>query len=356
MAVLSYKCPNCGGGLIFSPSSQKFLCEYCMSEFDEEQLKEMEPESAVEEQAEDEEAKEGQNDGEAGPVLYICPSCGAQIVTDATTAASFCYYCHNPVVLSKRLGGEFQPDYVVPFQIDRKKAEEIFSQWIGKKRFVPDAFYNKHQIEMMSGIYFPYWVYGCRVSGDYEAQGSRIRVWEAAGMRYTETKVYDISRQGDMDVDFVTRNALRKANRKLVDNVLPYRLEERKDFHEGYLAGFMAENRDMEKQEFVSEVQSEIRSFALSNLDAQAAGYTNVRVNRREIQVSEEEWHFALLPVWTMTYKDKADGKIYYFALNGQTGKTAGELPVDKRKLGMLFVSVFLPLFILMLIGGYFIG
>ncbi len=37
--------------------------------------------------------------------------------------------------------------------------------------------------------------------------------------------------------------------------------------------------------------------------------------------------HYALLPVWVVKveYKDK----IYRFAMNGQTGKLVGELPVD---------------------------
>ena len=59
-------------------------------------------------------------------MLYTCPSCGAEIVTDATTAATFCYYCHNPVVLSGRLTGTYQPDFAIPFQIDRKRAQEVF--------------------------------------------------------------------------------------------------------------------------------------------------------------------------------------------------------------------------------------
>ena len=47
------------------------------------------------------------------------------------------------------------------------------------------------------------------------------------------------------------------------------------------------------------------------------------------------------------------NGKIYYFALNGQTGKICGQLPVDPKKLALLFLSIFLPLCILFLIGGY---
>ena len=117
MAIISFKCPNCGGELIFDPATQKYKCEYCNSLFTQEELDAMkpmqgeEPDAVAQEQAGGERAdetaaveqtageRESEPEGEA--VYYSCPSCGAEIVTDATTAATFCYYCHNPVVLGK---------------------------------------------------------------------------------------------------------------------------------------------------------------------------------------------------------------------------------------------------------------
>ena len=157
MALMSYKCPNCGGGLQFDPPSQKFKCEFCLSEFTKEEMKRLEEEEARKkaryetEPGEQESAKD-----QAEAVIYSCPSCGAEIVTDATTPATFCYYCHNPVVLSGKLSGEFMPDYVLPFAVDKKGATEKFLSWIEKKKFVPKSFYSKDQIEKLSGIYFPY--------------------------------------------------------------------------------------------------------------------------------------------------------------------------------------------------------
>ena len=282
MGVITYKCPNCGGGLTFNADIQKYRCEYCLSEFSQEELDEIEKKELekAEKRAEIQENNvltedvpvetsgtqavqtedASENTGRKKTVtsiMYICPSCGAQIVTDETTAASFCYYCHNPVVLEEKLRGEFKPDYILPFQIDKKKAQEIFTQWVGRKKFVPDYFFSPRQIESMTGVYFPYWLYSCKVKGDLQAEGKTVRTWETAGMRYTETKVYDIQRQGDMNVDSVARNALKKANRKLIDGVLPYRLNEKKEFSMGYLSGFVAENRDMEKDGFVNEVKEE---------------------------------------------------------------------------------------------------
>ena len=366
MAAITYKCPNCDGGLVFDPSSQKYHCEYCLSDFTQEELECLSQELVRRKaehqepglQGQDSREQERREPGSAGaqPVLYTCPSCGAQIVTDETTAATFCYYCHNPVVLAGRLEGQFRPDYVIPFQIDRQKAEEIFSQWIGRKKYVPETFYNKKQIESMSGVYFPYWLYSCKVKGDLQAEGKTVHTWETAGMRYTETKVYDIQRQGDMNVDSVARNALKKANRKLIDGVLPYRLNEKKEFSMGYLSGFVAENRDMEKDGFVNEVKEEVRQFALSSLSSQTGNYSSVQVRKNQVDITEETWAAALLPVWTVTYNDKARGKIYYFALNGQTGKIWGELPVDNKKLAVLFLSIFVPVWVILLFLGYWIG
>lgn len=337
MAAITYKCPNCDGGLIFDPSSQKYHCEYCLSYFTQQELDALE------------QADHGQ------PVLYTCPSCGAQIVTDETTAATFCYYCHNPVVLSGRLTGQYAPDYVVPFQIDRDKAKDIFAQWMKKKKFVPDAFYSEKQVETMRGVYFPYWLYDCRVDGALDAQGTKLRTWTTGNMRYTETQVFDVKRQGTMQVDSVARNGLKKANRQLVEGVLPYRMDERKKFSMGYLSGFLAENRDMEKEQFMADVQAEVKNFALQSLQLQAGSYNSMKIRRKEAEIKSGEWSCALLPVWTLTYNDRVRGKIYYFALNGQTGKVCGQLPVDNKKLALLFLTVFLPLFILFLIGGYWL-
>lgn len=369
MAAITYKCPNCDGGLAFDPASQTYHCEYCLSHYTQEELDKLQPDEAREHQGSGEAGQEEPPEGEpnrkrddtsgeegSSAVLYTCPSCGAQIVTDHTTAATFCYYCHNPVVLAGRLEGKFAPDYVIPFQIDRKRAEEIFSQWIRKKRYVPDAFYNKKQIETMSGVYFPYWLYSCQVDGLLDAQGTRLRTWDTAGMRYTETQIYDVKRQGIMEVDHVARNGLRKANRQLVDGVLPYEMKDKKGFSMGYLSGFLAENRDMEKDQFMVDVQAEVRQFALQSLQSQAGDYSSMQVRRKDAHIRDERWSYALLPVWTLTYNDKTRGKIYYFALNGQTGKVCGKLPVDAGKLAVLFFSIFLPLFILLMIGGYFLG
>lgn len=346
MAAVTWKCPNCGGGLQFAPQSQDFECEYCMSHFTQAELEKN--------AAEEGEAVEMEEQQEV-PVVYLCPSCGAEIVTDATTAATFCFYCHNPIVLQGQLDGSYKPDYVLPFVIDKAKAKEIFLQWLKKKKFVPTEFYSPGQIEKLSGVYFPYWLYSCMVDGQMDAQATKLRTWKAGDMQYTETQVYDVSRSGQMQVDHVTRNALQKADRQLVEGVMPFDLKAVMPFSMGYLAGFFAEKRDMEPELFEGEVETEVRDFALNSLRNSISGYQGVTIQNQEARLENSRWDYALLPVWTLTYKSPTDGKIYYFACNGQTGKVCGKLPIDSKRLRMYFLKIFLPLLAALLVGGYLI-
>lgn len=336
MAVMSYKCPNCGGGLTFDPKSQKLICEYCLSEFTKEETEKFE-------------------DAAADALVYICPSCGAEIVTDETTAATFCYYCHNPIVLSGRVSGEFLPDQVLPFAIDKKRAEEMFLTWISKKKFVPESFYSRDQIEKLSGVYFPYFLYSCKVDGKVSANAEKVNSWVSGNTRFTEHKQYRIERGGCLDVKNLTRNALSKGNRELVEGVLPFETDKMVPFQTGYLSGFMAEKRDMESQTFTPEAEQEVRDYTIQNLTSDLSGYSSVQMQSSEARIRDARWQYALLPVWVMTYRHKEHGKTYYFAMNGQTGKICGKLPVDQGKLLKLFASIFIPMFTFLMIGGWFL-
>ena len=390
MALVSYKCPNCGGSVVFDPKKQKFCCEFCMSEFTKEEMEaaaetstetsqnrgedesgagDMEPETSGAAGAENGSSADGNAEKEAGKeskksadrnedaLIYICPSCGAEVVTDATTAATFCYYCHNPVVLSGKLSGEYLPDYVIPFAMDKKKATGIFLDWIKKKKYIPDDFFSKDQIEKFSGVYFPYLMYSCKVDGKIQAEGEKLRSWTTGNIRYTEHKKYRMERAGELDVKNVTRNALKKNNSALVEGVLPFDMEKLQPFDMGYLSGFQAEKRDMEKESLTPDVEHEVKQYTVDQLKADVAGqYSAVRVDQSETSIRDAKWHYALLPVWILTYRDKArKDELYYFAMNGQTGKICGKLPVAKGKLVKLFLEIFVPVAALLMIGGWFL-
>lgn len=354
MAAIILKCLNCGGDLQFDPESQNYKCEYCLSMFTQEQMDTMLERTESPKHKQEQTDHAGRDDRPAA-VLYNCPSCGAEIVTDETTAATFCYYCHNPVVLSGRLQGEYMPDYAIPFAINREKVTEIFSQWMKKKKYVPKAFFSENQIEKITGVYFPYWTYSCVIDGRLEAEGKKLRTWVSGNIRSTETSKYLVERSGQMKIRHVPRNALKKANRQLVEGVFPYNMEQLKPFSMGYLSGFQAENRDISRDDYVNDVEQEVRSYAQEQLKAAVGNYDAITIRTQQADLTQPVWNYALMPVWTLTYKDPSDDKIYYFACNGQSGKVCGQLPVDKTRLGILFISVFIPIFIVLLFVGWLI-
>ncbi len=356
MDVIQYKCPNCGGDIKFDPASGNYSCEYCKSSFTQAELDRQT--NAKVEQAGGSAAPASSADKAADTAIddarvYICPSCGATIVTDSTTAATFCYYCHNPIVLSGRLDGACKPDYVVPFRIDRRKAESIFEEWISRKKYVPKYFYSREQIEKLTGVYFPYFVYSCDVSCKLEAQGTKTKVYTEGDREYTDTGMYHVRREGSLGVKHALRNALNKANKVLSDSVLPFDTDELRPFNMSYLSGFFAEKRDIERAEVEPGMIQEVTDHAVSALNASLAGYSDITAGPGNITLSNGKWWYALLPVWTLTYND--NGKIYYFSINGQTGRTVGELPVDRDRLIRVFLLIFLPFAAVLLLFFYFV-
>lgn len=346
MAALTYKCPNCGGGMVFDPEKQNYACEYCLSEFSQEELEALTPPAQEEGK---EEPPEQPEKGEA--LIYTCPSCGAEIATDETTAATFCYYCHNPVVLSGKLSGGQMPSLVIPFKITQEDAKNRFVSWIGKKKYVPSAFFSKKQIEKLSGIYFPYWTYDCTMQGGLNGTARDVRVWRAGDTEYTETKVFSIRRAGQLNLCDISRNALKKSQGKMMEGILPFNLKEAKDFHAGFLSGFQAEVKDMEKESFEADVSSEVNGYARNLLSGTVTSHENFTIDSFHADVQKDIWHYVLLPVWVLTYRSGKD--MYYFAMNGQTGEICGKLPIDTRKLGITCAGIFAVVTALVtLIGG----
>ncbi len=333
MEAVQYKCPACGAGLKFDPVKQDFTCEYCDSVFKEEDFLEKDgslecesPESNKPDEAEFENA-----------VLYVCPSCGAQVVTDETTAATTCYYCSNPIVLSGRLSGKFKPDRIIPFKIDKNGAIQKFKELCGKKKFLPKQFISDARLEEIKGVYFPYWYIDCGANGNINATSRQVRTWVVGNMQHTETTVRGHFRQGEMSVRNMPEAALKGKDKDIMKYVCPFNSNELVPFSMSYLSGFFAEMRNIETAELEKAVDEKIKQFSVEKLK-DSIETVNVTVKNSQINVSEKSWSYNLLPVWVLSYKHK--DKNYIYALNGQTGKVYGELPVSNKKLGILFGAV----------------
>ncbi|MFV0559866.1 MAG: TFIIB-type zinc ribbon-containing protein [Enterococcus sp.] len=385
MDVLTHKCPNCGGALTFDPKDQKFHCPYCLSIFTEEEVTLYEeqqrkarmddtleqtttesnegPDSTEQESMDSSEEEQvdqttqSETTKEDALELFLCPSCGAEIATDATTAATYCYYCHNPVVLSGRLSGDFLPEKVLPFAIEKEEAVEKFLAWTKKKRFIPKAFFSKEQIDTLTGVYFPYWSVDAELSGELDATGTRLRVWRVGDIEYTETKQFAVKRKGNLSFKELVKNALSKnTQQKMVESVQPFPIQQAVDFKSQYLSGFQAEKRDIEFIDLREPVVKELKEYSQNMLQQTATGYTTLTNVRSQISLDSEAEHYMLLPVWLVTYRShESSKKIYYYAMNGQTGRTSGVLPVSYKRLGLATAGIVAALLGVFLLGGYFL-
>ena len=68
----------------------------------------------------------------------------------------------------------------------------------------------------------------------------------------------------------------------------------------------------------------------------------------------KEELEYVLLPVWMVNVK--YNGKMYPFAMNGQTGKMIGDIPYSKGKAFACFIIIFVIVFILAMIGTWIVS
>lgn len=343
METVTYKCPNCDGGLIYDPGTKSFTCEYCLSSFTKEQLEQGDTAT--------QEAERGTPAQGAQAVRYSCPSCGAEVFTDETTAATYCFYCHNPVVLSGKLEGSLQPDKVIPFSVKKEDTITIFSNWLRKKWFVPKDYKNISTLEQITGIYFPFWKVDCAVDGSLDAAATQINSWRSGDYEYTRTKFYAIKRKGMIDFQGIVKSALKKADRKIVEGAQPFEIDRAEDFSMAYLSGFQAEIRDISTEELLPELNRELQSYADSLLRDTVGGYTTVTSCEVKTKLKDPRWCYALCPVWVLTRKDKK-GETYFYAVNGQNGKVCGRLPVALSRMLALFAAVAVPLFLLLMLGG----
>lgn len=352
METIQYKCPNCNGPLEYRADIQKFGCEYCDSAFTKEEVRKIckENENADLSQNVDETVHDEFQSGN----LYSCTSCGAEIMTDAETAATFCVYCHNPVILKGRLSGDYRPSKVLPFELDREKALQIFRSEMGKKKFTPSDFMKEQTLEKMSGLYVPFWLADCKTTASMSGTGKQVRSWTQGNYRYTETKEYAVERRASIVCRGVPADGASKIDDDLMDAAEPFDYSKMQDFSMSYLSGFLADRYDVDKGEVFPRIREKVETASKSLLNESVSGYTTFSPVSTDINISGTEWRYALLPVWFMTYKYK--GKLYEFAVNGQSGRLAGNPPLSGRKLAVFGVLLGLAIAVLAGLGGAFLA
>jgi DNA-directed RNA polymerase subunit RPC12/RpoP len=333
MAVLmEYKCPACGGAIEFDSSIQKMKCPFCDTEFAMETLKELEeeiknepPETMEWEESAGSEWQEGETDGMK---VYVCKSCGGEIIGDENTAATSCLFCGNPVIITNQFAGTLRPDLVIPFKFDKKMAKEKLMKHLKGKRLLPKVFKEENRIDEIKGIYVPFWLFDTDVDADIHYNATKTRSWSDDDYKYMETSYYEISRGGRIGFEQVPVDGSSKMADDLMESIEPFNYTDAVDFQTAYLAGYLADKYDVTAEESIARANKRVKRSTEEAFRKTVRGYANVTTKDSNIRLSNGSSKYALCPVWLLntTWHEKD----YVFAMNGQTGKFVGDLPVDK--------------------------
>lgn len=333
MPVLQqYKCPCCDGAIEFDSSSQKMKCPYCDTELDVDTLKsydeELKNQPAEDLSWETGAGGEWQAEEADGLRVYVCQTCGGEIVCDQTTAATSCPFCGNPVVMMGQLSGSLKPDYVIPFRLDKDAAIKALHKHYGKKALLPKVFSKENHIDEVKGVYVPVWLFDADTDAHIRYKATRVHSWSDSNYYYTETQHYSLIRGGSIGFQRVPVDGSTKMDDALMESIEPFDFSDAVDFQTAYLSGYFADKYDVDAQQSAQRANQRIRQSTEDAFAATIYGYTGVVPASTSIRMKNGVAHYALYPVWLLSTSWK--GKTYSFAMNGQTGKFAGDLPMDK--------------------------
>lgn len=327
-----YKCPCCGGAISFDSTLQKMKCPFCDTEFEVEALKgydaELQSEQADDMKWDNEAGKEWQ-EGETDELRsYVCKSCGGEILGDANTAATSCPFCGNPVVMMGQFTGSLKPDIVIPFKLDKKAAKEGLMKHLTGKRLLPKVFKDQNHIDEIKGIYVPFWLFDTDVDAQVRYRATRVRTWSDSDYNYTDTSYFMVFRGGSIGFEHVPVDGSLKMADDLMESIEPYDFSDAVDFQTAYLAGYLADKYDVSSDESISRANERVKHSTEETFAGTVEGYTTVTTENSSVQLHGGKVRYALYPVWLLN--TTWNGNKYTFAMNGQTGKFVGDLPVDK--------------------------
>ena len=369
--VTNYQCPACTGPLHYSAKSGKLECDYCGSSFDVAEIEALyarkEAEAAAAKQAADAKAEAAQaakaEAAEAaaasggwdtsdlsrdwgaeadGLRVYSCPSCGAELICDQSTAATACPYCGNPAIVPGQFSGALRPDYILPFRLSKDDAVQALRAHYKGKPFLPRSFTSANHIEQIQGVYVPFWLFDGGAEGAAIYRASITNVLETGDYEITETRHYHVVRAGSLAFEKIPVDASSKMPDDHMDSIEPFDYAQLRPFSTAYLPGYLADKYDVTIDDSRDRADTRCRETLAQALRDTVTGYGACVTEREDIALRRGKVHYALLPVWMLSTKWR--GQDFLFAMNGQTGKLVGDLPTDRGRFWGMFAAIAAPL------------
>ncbi|MCL1895421.1 MAG: Trm112 family protein [Clostridiales bacterium] len=352
--VTNYQCPACTGPLHFSSDSGRLQCDHCGESFE---VAYIEQYYAAKEQAaaaagtetswENDLAGSEWSEEEAAHMrAYSCPSCGAQIVCDENTAATSCPYCDNPTVVPGQFTGMLRPDFVIPFKLDKEAAKAALKKYYRGKKLLPGSFSAENHIEELKGIYVPFWLFNGVSAANISYHATKSHSYRTGNQQVTVTEHYKLLRSGNVTFEKVPVDGSSKMPDAHMDAIEPFDYAGLAPFSTAYLPGFLADKYDVPAAECNARADKRIRVSTEDCFASTVKGYASVAAESSNIVINHGEVKYAMFPVWMLNTKWR--NKSFLFAMNGQTGKLIGDLPVSPGKFLLWFACIAAPLMVVL--------
>ena len=249
--VTNYQCPNCHGGLQYDAASGKVECPFCGSFFSIAEIEDLYAEkdaAAAENMATENEREQaepetpwdtsGLNEDWGADAenmrSYVCPSCSAELICEATTAATSCPYCGNPTVVPGQFTGALKPDYVIPFKLKKDAAVAALKRHYAGRKLLPDAFRDANHLKEIQGIYVPFWLFDGEAEGNIAYNATRVFVRRSGNYEITRTDHYHVQRAGKVNFSRIPVDGSAKMPADYMDSVEPFDYSELKPFSAAY--------------------------------------------------------------------------------------------------------------------------
>jgi hypothetical protein len=228
---------------------------------------------------------------------------------------------------------------VIPFKVTKQAAIRGLKEHYKGRPFLPSAFKNENHIEEIKGVYVPFWlfngeaectaVYDCGISHTYRSGNYDV----------LHTDHFEVMRQGTVSFRRIPVDGSTKMPDDYMDSIEPFDYDELKPFSTAYMPGYMADKYDISAEACSARADLRAENTAADCLRSSVMTYSSVLERHKDIKLHRGDVKYALLPVWLLS--TRWNGQNWLFAMNGQTGKFVGKLPVDKKKKWGIFAGIY---------------
>ncbi|MBR6923373.1 MAG: hypothetical protein IKH50_02415, partial [Oscillospiraceae bacterium] len=291
------KCPNCDGTLEYRADHRKFGCNSCGSFFTEEQVKKLFKGKNKSQTArpimEDDEFCQGE--------LYKCTVCGAEIMAEADLKIGWCFCCGGGLQKQGNLPAAYRPEGILPFEISRDAAVEIFKDNLAYGKLSPSAFSSDEVLSGLKGVYLPVWMADCNVGINVNGTGRTVKSWIYGDQLYTETRDYSVERNGEAEYFSVPSDAAGKMDRDLMAMAGNYDFTKLQRFDPSDIFRYPAEYCPVNKGEAFKCIQEKVKEDTRKTVGKSVSKYTDFIPENEDIDILGTYWNYSLVPLWLLT-------------------------------------------------------